>query len=102
MNAKINLFGHTYNVTVHKDSYRIDDNMCVYLTETLSGEHFADLSVNLPASSELMGNEFYAKHWSENEGIVEQLVDQGIIEKVSAHPTSSGFVYGICAYRLVE
>jgi hypothetical protein len=43
------------------------------------GEPMATLSVNIPESSHLLGeNEFFAKTWSENEEIAEDALASGI------------------------
>jgi hypothetical protein len=68
---------------------------------TEEGELYTPLSVNLPTSRELPADCWYGKHWTENEGMLEQLVEQGVIELAADVPeASSGFVQGIRAYRL--
>ncbi len=65
--------------------------------------HGAALSVNVPESSRLPEDAFYAKHWAEMEGVPEALVDAGILEKLQDVKTaSSGFVSDITAYRLTK
>lgn len=97
---EVTLFGKTYPITLDACNYH-NGNTCIRLfTE---GSPFAILSVNLPESSALPPGVFYAKYWSENRGIVEQLEEQGIIERVEEIPfATSGFVKLIAAYRLVN
>ena len=64
------------------------------------GQLYCTLSVNLPETGALPPVWFYAKHWSENEGFVEQLVSQGLIQEVPAPAATSGHVLNIRAYRL--
>lgn len=64
-------------------------------------EPWARVSVCLPETQQLPDGVFYAKDWSENEGLPEQLVQLGLIELAPEFPQAqSGFVSGIRAYRL--
>jgi hypothetical protein len=66
-------------------------------------EPYCHVSVRLPETDHLPSDVFYAKHWSENEGIVETLVELRIIELAPDFPpVASGFVRNIRAYRLVS
>lgn len=97
---EVTLFGKTYPITLDECKYS-NGTTCVRLfTE---GSPFAILSVNLLESPALPPGVFYAKYWSENRGIVEQLESQGIIELVEEIPfATSGFLEMIAAYRLVN
>ena len=98
---EITLFGKTYPITLDECKY-YNGNTCIQLFT--KGSPFSTLSVNLPESNTLPPGVFYAKYWSENHGIVEQLVGQGAIERVYGVPTTlSGFIIEIiAAYRLVN
>ena len=102
--ATIVMLGQPYKVRIETETYR--DNGSTAVTAMMdddSGEQFATLSCNLPESERLAPGIFYGKHWSENEGFLEQLVAQDIIEPVPhMRPTHSGFVDNIRAYRLKE
>ena len=64
--------------TVVRSTYAEDGELAVTLFND-DGEELAVLSVNLPASSHLLGeNEFFAKTWSENEEIAEDALASGI------------------------
>lgn len=103
MNATLNLCGSTYNVGISTSLYT-NGATAVMATDMSDGSQFCVLSVNLPGASEnLPEGCFYGKHWSENEGMLEQLVTQGIIAPYPEAPVqSSGFVSNIRAYRLLN
>ena len=97
--ATIKLFGNSYKVSLHTAKYA-NKTLAVYAKVIENNEPFCDISVNLPASVLLPKGAFYAKHWSENEGIPEQLIEQGVIQPINAPAVSSGFVDNIRAYTL--
>ena len=99
MNATLTMFGDTYKVTLVPTQYG-DGNTAVQVVEQETGDAFCMLSVNLPESAKLPKDAFYVKHWSENDGFVQQLVAQNVLESVPARVASSGFVSGIQAYRI--
>lgn len=102
MKAKINLFGKSYTVDVETNEYQTG-GLAVQLLESKSHEVFSTISVNLPESQYIPKDAFYVKHWSENEPIVRQLIQQNIIEiAMDCVPASSGFIDEIYAYRLVD
>ena len=69
---------HFGTANVVKSTYAEDGELAVTLYND-DGEELAVLSVNLPASSHLLGeNEFFAKTWSENEEIAEDALASGI------------------------
>jgi hypothetical protein len=98
--ATLNLFGTDYKVRIETDTYQSGGGIAVSAIDAQSGEPFCSISVNLPESVLLPDGAFYAKHWSENEGLVEQLVAQGVLVPVDAPVVASGFVDNIQAYRL--
>lgn len=57
----------------------------------LNGEGIAMLSVNIPESSHLLGeNEFFVKTWSENEEIAKDALASGIFRDTNR--CNSGFL----------
>jgi hypothetical protein len=98
MNAIIKIGSKVYHVTTEVAQYH-NGTPALSLVKD-DGCPFATISVNLPDSVALPEGAFYVKHWSENEGIPEQLVAQGIITPVDAPVVYSGYVDGIRAYRL--
>jgi hypothetical protein len=100
MTATLTLFGTPYDVELRRNQYA-SGNLALEAFDCETGQPFCMISVNLPGwSNALPADAFYAKHWSENAGLVEQLVEQGILVPVADAPeVSSGFVSGIKAYR---
>ncbi|KAG1670116.1 hypothetical protein FOA52_013692 [Chlamydomonas sp. UWO 241] len=60
--------------------------LCVQLStcDERLGPNYAELSVNLPDQPALPPRQFYVKTWSENEGLLEQVVQQGAVHVVNA------------------
>ena len=56
------------------------------------GDQFATASVNLADEPKLDPNEVFIKNWMENEGILEALVEAGII-KDTGHTIPTGHVF---------
>jgi len=99
----INLWQTTYACTLETFKYGHGGNLGVQLF-TDDGEPYATVSVNMPrhTSEPLEEDEFYVKNWGENEGLIEQLVAQHIIEPVDPPKYgASGFI-STMAYRLVK
>lgn len=101
MIAQLNLCGCPYSVKLVEDTY-YNRTKAVHAVDSQTGERICSVSVNIPVfSEELPEGAFYVKNWSENEGMVEQLVEQGVVELVPNAPIArSGFVSNIQAYRL--
>lgn len=97
----LSLFGHEYNVRLRQMRYH-DGNTAVLAEDTNSGDAILTASVNLDESRLLPKGTWFGKHWSENEGALEQLEAQGAIVKQPILPVSSGFIPAIFAYRLTE
>ena len=78
------------NEPVHlKKSTYSNNNSLALQAVCLDGEPFATLSVNLPESKNLPPNQCYFKHYSENEGLLEQLLSQNLI-KMTGHASHQG------------
>lgn len=91
-----------YKVKLVVSGYQNNNGTAVYTVDATTGEMFCTLSVNLPETIFLPNGVWYGKHWSENEGFLESLVKQGVIEEVTGMPVaSSGFVSGIRAYKVI-
>lgn len=89
---------------VEKGTYRLLQGEYAYggtaiMAQTVEGEPAFVLSVFLEGREPEAG-EFWAKDWSENEGIVEELERRGIVEKVG-RSAITGFVTA-SLYRLTE
>lgn len=98
--AHLNMLGRNYKVKLVTSTYH-DGGTAVYAVDGVTGESFCTLSVNLPESKWLKEGEWYGKHWSENDGFLQQLQTQGVIQEVPCIPAESGFVTNIRAYRVV-
>lgn len=84
---KFDLMGKKYIVLVHKGHYEMDPDATALVGTLESGELFATFSVNLAGYgiSADEGN-VLIKDYSENEGMFEQLVDNGVIgEQIREH-----------------
>lgn len=102
MNATLTLFGKPYKVFLRTSTYH-NGATAVEAFDAETGDPFVTLSVNIVGFSDnLPPGAFYAKHWSENDGLPQQLVDQGIFVPVNAAVISSDYVSDIRAYRLAE
>jgi hypothetical protein len=101
MKATLRMFGKPYKVILETTRYQ-DGNLAVQAIDADDGDPFCTISVNLPESDALPDGAFYAKHWSENETFIDQLVDQKILVPVPAPPASSGFVSDIRAYAFAK
>jgi len=72
-----------------------DDRYALYLKDKHTGERVAVASVNLP-SAPMQDGEVAIKNWSENEGILQTLVDADIVSRpIRRVPTGYVFAY-IC------
>jgi len=81
---------HFGTATVITSGYQNGGRLAVELVDE-HGESIAMLSVNIPESSHMLGeNEFYAKTWSENEEIAEDALASGIFRETGR--TSGGFL----------
>jgi hypothetical protein len=71
-------FGRQVTVSVHAERYHHGGGLAVQLME--DGEDYATLSVNV-AGVPLKDDEFVAKTYSENEGLLEGLLAAGVVER---------------------
>lgn len=72
-------FGTTYEGKIEYNKYQNNGNLAVQLLSKEDGEdyfeNYASLSVN--TDLKLPANQFVAKTYSENEGLIEQFIDNG-------------------------
>ncbi len=80
----LNHFGRPVTVSVHADQYHHGGGLAVQLYE--DGEPYATVSVNIEGLR-LKEDEFVAKTYSENEGLLEGLLAAGVVEEVGFSPT---------------
>lgn len=80
---------HGVKVNVVKKQYGNGRLAVVLVCE--GGEPYSTASTNLSDELEVGENEFFCKCWSENDGIDQWLIDNGIAEKV-------GEVFGEAGY----
>lgn len=97
----INLYGRTYQCTLYVRQYGVGKTPLVQLFTT-DGEPFATVSVNIPDLNFMLEEgEFFTKGWSENEGLIEQLVEQKVLTPTFPRKTvDTGFVTST-AYKLL-
>lgn len=80
--------GKKYRVRVQVEKYECNGRMAVSLL--LRGESYWYISVNCP-EVKIACDEFIFKTYSENEGLFEQLVSQGIVEPTGQHAGVQGY-----------
>lgn len=75
---------------VHFSKYTGNDRVAIILTDKDTGEPYATASVNL-VNQELAPDEVAIKNYSEGEGMLNDLVDAGIVED-TGREVGSGYV----------
>jgi hypothetical protein len=86
--SKITMDYHGASCEVVFSYYTDNDNLAIALRDE-DGFPFATASVNL---IDLPQNQVAIKDWSENEGMVDALIEAGIIEEEPIRFLTSGFV----------
>lgn len=94
----VKVCGHTYPAKLIAHEYA-RGGLALELVDTRDGQLIATVSIWLDLTPLLPDGVAWCKHWSENDGILSQLVAQGVLEPTPLPPTSSGFVQDIRAYR---
>jgi hypothetical protein len=84
---KYNLNGEIFDVTLERCNY-LNNTLALELVETETGEPFMMCTVNIPNLSD---GEVAIKNYSENEGVLDFLIKEGIIEPPHRF-ASSGYV----------
>ena len=80
MNFKIKLFDNTeYRVHFKVSRYGINNRLKIDLYDGIQGAVLT-LTVNLPERS-LMPDEIFVKDYAENKGVIDQLVNLGVVSK---------------------
>jgi hypothetical protein len=91
MNATLTAFGETTKVSIRKDKYANNQATALIASNAKTGEPYCTLSVNLvPYSNSIPKNQCFIKTWSENEGMLEQLVDQHIVSLTKVIDSGTG------------
>jgi hypothetical protein len=88
--ALLSFFGDKQTkVTIHKEQYGNNGALALTITDAETGEPCGTLSVNIMStehspcslpSSKLPLNMCFVKIWSENEGLLEQLIEQKVVK----------------------
>jgi hypothetical protein len=84
---KYNLNGEIFDVTLERCNY-LNNALALELVETETGEPFIMCTLNIP---DLSYGEVAIKNYSENEGVLDFLIKEGIIEPPHRF-ASSGYV----------
>lgn len=84
---KYNLNGEIFDVTLERCNY-LNNTLALELVETETGEPFMMCTVNIP---DLSYGEVAIKNYSENEGVLDFLIKEGIVEPPHRF-ASSGYV----------
>jgi hypothetical protein len=79
---------------LRKDTY-VNGRVALLLYEKESGEPYTSLSVNLP-DVKMAADEVAVKDWSENYGILDQMVEQGVVSKPLRYSWSGYVKIPIC------
>lgn len=74
-----NCFGTVYNVRLEKHTYENTGRTALILVDVDDGEQVACATVNLP-EQQLAPGEVFIKTWSENEGMLDFLLKNRIVE----------------------
>jgi hypothetical protein len=92
-----------HTVVFATGKYSVGGGLVVQLLDSRTHEPYTTISVNFwPDVEDLPPDQFYGKSWSENEGILDQLVEQGAIELVTPRKHhNSGFVTSF-VYKLLN
>lgn len=95
-----NLKYKNYDCVLRSSRYNYGGGIALQLFDANDGELISVCTVNLP-EEELGENEVFIKDYSENEGMVNFLVNEGIIE-LTGETVQSGFVSVPKARLLIE
>jgi len=90
--AKLRVLGQgdLYDVVIRKEQYGQSGALALVAEDATTGEPFATLSVNILStpdapcslpSKKLPLDHCFFKVWSENEGLLEQLIEQKIVKR---------------------
>lgn len=88
----ITLHGHTYVAQAKIEKYQSTGAPALYLIDSEDGQVLTVVSVNLLRHPAPAPGCIWVKTWSENEGLLEQLVKAGLLE-----PTGRTATVGIAA-----
>lgn len=89
-----------YKVTIEKGEYP-NGRLALLLVEANTGEELYFCTVNIPEVY-LLPDEIIIKNWAENDGMLDFLVQNGIISKSKrSFPVGAGFVNAIIVDLLI-
>lgn len=88
-----------WDCLLRRDKYLVGDRICLQLVDANNGELIATATVNLPETP-LEDGEVFIKDYSENEGMLDALVEAGVVEDTGRR-VLSGFV-SIPVCRILE
>lgn len=76
-------YSHEVNVQVYRSAYMADRAITAMVLTTEYGEQIATVSVNLAAYNEypVDSDHIFVKNYGENEGIMEALIEAGVLSK---------------------
>ena len=74
----------------------------IILTDTMDGEQVAVATINVPIAGLIAPDEVVIKDYSENEGLLEILVEAGVISKPLTYVSVSRFVEAPVCKLLIE
>ncbi len=92
MNKTVTFLGFKCNVEVKRFG---NNRPALVLTDAEDGSPVARVSVNLP-EVEMADNETGIKNWSENEGLLEILVEGGVVSEPNRYAESGHVRVPIC------
>jgi len=81
------------NVT--KQKYAVGNRFAIMLTDSTDGEPIAIATVNIPGEY-MTENEAAIKDYSENDGMLEALMNAGIVKKVNRYVSFGYAIIPIC------
>lgn len=84
----INFKGYRCNIELLK--YQTNNRTAIELID-VSGEPIATATINMPPEIDLKDDEVVIKNYSENEGILDVLISEGIVER-TGKTVSHGYV----------
>lgn len=86
----------TYRVYLHFDKYRSNGRTMIELLEANTHEPVMVATVNLDFYTLLNSNEVLIKNYSENEGVLEFLIANGIVSKPRAWVATGYVTVALC------
>lgn len=94
---QINHFGNTQNVCVKIDKYSINESLALCLDDAESGEPYAVVSSYVRGMQAMLSHEDFiqsiaVKTYSENEGLLEEMIRLEILEPTAIGVINNGYM----------